>query len=46
MWSDTYGCKIQRSGLSGGYTYSVAEDLAKQPVNLVSFWDAARFANW
>ena len=41
-----YGCKIQRSGSSGSYTYSVAADRANRPVNYVSFWDAARFANW
>jgi formylglycine-generating enzyme len=48
MWSDTYGygCKIQRSGSSGSYTYSVAADRANRPVNFVSWGDAARFANW
>jgi len=46
MWSDTYGCKIQRSGSSGSYTYSVASDWANRPVNYVSFWDSCRFANW
>jgi len=46
MWSDTFGCKIQRSGSSGSYTYSVAGDWANRPVNYVSFWDAARFSNW
>jgi len=46
MWSDTYGCKIQRSGTSGGYTYNVASDWANRPVNYVSWGDAARFANW
>jgi formylglycine-generating enzyme required for sulfatase activity len=44
MWS--YGCKIQRAGSSGGYTYSVASDYANRPVNFVSWGDAARFANW
>ena len=37
---DRYGCKIQRSGTSGSYTYSVAADWANRPVNYVSFWDA------
>ena len=37
---------IQRSGSSGNYSYSVAADWANRPVNYVSFWDAARFANW
>ncbi len=46
MWSDAAGCKIQRSGASGGYTYSVASDYANRPVNYVSWGDAARFANW
>ena len=47
MWSDTwFGCKIERSGTSGGYTYSVAADRANRPVNYVSWYDAARFSNW
>ena len=46
MWSDSYGCKIQRSGTSGSYTYSVASDWANRPVNYVSYWDSLRFANW
>ncbi len=46
MWSDTFGCKIQRSGSPGSYTYSVASDWANRPVNFVSWGDAARFANW
>ena len=40
------GCKIERSGTSGSYIYSVAPDQANRPVNYVSFWDACRFANW
>ncbi|HBO43203.1 MAG TPA: PEP-CTERM sorting domain-containing protein [Planctomycetaceae bacterium] len=46
MWSHTYGCKIQRSGSSGNYTYTVAADRANRPVNYVSWGDAVRFANW
>lgn len=46
MWSNTYGCKIQRSGVSGSYIYSVASDYANRPVNYVSFNDAMRFTNW
>jgi len=46
MWSSTYGCKIERTGSSGSYTYSVASDYANRPVNYVSWGDAARFANW
>lgn len=40
------GCRIQRSGFPGSYTYSVAPDWANRPVNLVDWGDAARFANW
>ena len=46
MWSNGMGCKIQRNGSSGSYTYSVASDYADRPVNYVSFWDACRFTNW
>jgi formylglycine-generating enzyme required for sulfatase activity len=40
----TYG--INRSGSSGSYTYSVTGALANRPVVYVSWFDAARFANW
>ena len=40
------GANIQRTGSSPTYSYSVAADWANRPVNYVSFWDAARFANW
>ena len=46
MWSSSYECKIERTGSSGSYTYSVAPDWADRPVNYVSWGDAARFANW
>ena len=46
MWSSSYGCKIQQSGSSGSYTYSVASDLANRPVYYVNWGDSARFANW
>jgi formylglycine-generating enzyme required for sulfatase activity len=46
MWSVSTGCKIQRTGSPGTYTYSVASDWANRPVNYVSWGDAARFANW
>ena len=46
MDSSTYGCKIERSGSSGSYTYSVAGDYANRPMNGVSWGDSARFANW
>jgi formylglycine-generating enzyme len=40
------GANIQRTGSSPNYSYSVAADWANRPVNYVSFWDTARFANW
>jgi sulfatase modifying factor 1 len=40
----SYG--ITRSGSSGSYTYSVTTALANRPVVYVSWFDAARFANW
>jgi sulfatase modifying factor 1 len=46
MWTSDSGCKIQRTGSSGSYAYSVAGDRELRPVNYVSFWDACRFANW
>ncbi len=46
MLSSVYGCKIQQTGISGDYSYSVASDYANRPVNYVSFWDSCRFANW
>ncbi len=40
----SYG--ITRSGSSGSYAYSVTTALANRPVVHVSWFDAARFANW
>jgi formylglycine-generating enzyme required for sulfatase activity len=40
----SYG--ITRSGSSGSYSYSVTGALANRPVVYVSWYDAARFANW
>jgi formylglycine-generating enzyme required for sulfatase activity len=41
------GANIQRAGPPTNYVYGVAgDDWANRPVNYVSFWDAARFANW
>ncbi len=37
---------ITRSGSSGSYTYSVTTALANRPVEYVSWFDAARMANW
>jgi formylglycine-generating enzyme len=44
--SNGLGANIQRTGSSSNYSYSVPSDWANRPVNYVSFWDAARFANW
>lgn len=41
-----YGCKIERHGDTGCYTYTIPGDMASRPVNFVSWGDAARFANW
>ena len=40
----SYG--ITQSGSVGSYTYSVTTALANRPVVYVSWFDAARFANW
>jgi formylglycine-generating enzyme required for sulfatase activity len=40
------GCGIQQSNLSGTFTYSVADNYFRRPVNYVSWGDAARFCNW
>jgi hypothetical protein len=37
---------ITRSGSSGSYTYSVKANMGDKPVNYVSWFDAARVANW
>jgi formylglycine-generating enzyme required for sulfatase activity len=37
---------ITRTGSSGSYTYATKSGFETKPVNYVSFWDAARFANW
>lgn len=41
-----YGCQILQFGFPGNWTYSVPPTYADRPVNYVSFWSAARFANW
>ena len=45
MGSSQYG-GITRSGSAGSYSYAVKNGFENKPVNYVSFWDAARFANW
>lgn len=37
---------ISRSGVSGSYTYSVNPGSGNKPITNVSWFDAARFANW
>ena len=37
---------ITRSGTSGAYTYAVRSSMGDKPVNHVSWFDAARVANW
>lgn len=37
---------ISRSGSEGTYTYFTLPGAADKPVNYVTFWSAARFANW
>lgn len=45
MSSDARG-GITRSGAPGSYTYSVKTNMGDKPVNYVSWFDAARVANW
>jgi len=46
MWTNSYGCKIERTGSPGSYSYSVAPERSNRPVGQVNWGDAARFANW
>jgi formylglycine-generating enzyme required for sulfatase activity len=46
MSTHVEGCKIERSGSPGSYTYTIALDWAHRPVNFVSWADAVRFVNW
>ena len=45
MGSDPRG-GIQQIGGAGSFQYQVKPNMGNKPVNFVSFWDAARFANW
>ncbi len=45
MGSDARG-GITRSGSSGSFTYAVKANMGDKPVNYVSWFDAARVANW
>jgi formylglycine-generating enzyme required for sulfatase activity len=49
MSSDLNVAGISRSGTSGSFIYSVLDnsgDSARRPITYVSWFDAARFANW
>jgi formylglycine-generating enzyme len=46
MANTSTGSGISRSGSAGSYTYLVNSSFINRPVNYVSFWSAARFANW
>jgi formylglycine-generating enzyme required for sulfatase activity len=46
MGSDATFGGIDRSGVSGSFTYEVKPGFAAKPVVYVSFYDAVRFANW
>ena len=46
MGSDDNIKGITQSGSSGSYSYSVIGDSGDRPITYVSWFDAARFANW
>ena len=50
MGTDLNVAGISQSGTSGSYTYSVmtnsGQDMTNRPITYVSWFDAARFANW
>jgi formylglycine-generating enzyme required for sulfatase activity len=46
MGSDAVFGGIERSGVSGSYTYTVKAGFANKPVTHVTFYDALRFVNW
>lgn len=43
LWHAPY---IQRHGTSGNYTYTVSDEEANQPMRVVYWTNALRFANW
>jgi formylglycine-generating enzyme required for sulfatase activity len=45
MNNSIYG-GITRSGAAGSYTYLAKPNMGNKPVNFVSWYDCARFANW
>jgi formylglycine-generating enzyme required for sulfatase activity len=49
MASDLNSAGISRTGSAGSYSYSVMNNggnSVNRPITYVSWWDAARFANW
>lgn len=55
--TDTYNCYntsmgsdnrggISRSGVNGSYSYVTKTNMSNKPVNFISWFNAARFANW
>ena len=46
MFDDPRGPKIERTGDSGSYFYSVEAARANRPVAVIDWGDAVRFANW
>jgi formylglycine-generating enzyme required for sulfatase activity len=55
--TDTYNCYntsmgsdnrggISRSGVNGSYSYTTKTNMSNKPVNFISWFNAARFANW
>ena len=46
MASDLNIAGISRAGSSGSYSYSVIGSTGNKPITYVSWFDAARFANW
>ena len=46
LYNPNMASGITRSGSAGSHTYSTVSGRANNPVTFVSFWDAARFANW
>jgi formylglycine-generating enzyme required for sulfatase activity len=46
VYDPLFSTAIQRSGNSPSYTYNVVPEWVGQPVTFITFWNAARFANW
>ncbi len=46
MGSYSIACQIQRSGVSGSFSYSISSERQDRPVNYVTWGSAVRFVNW